>query len=78
MSILTMPGRADALAGRASSGHRLDRTLARRLLARLVHALPVRQSAAALERLDERMLRDIGLRRSGLRYVTHADCEGGL
>ena len=76
MTTLTMPGRVDAPVGRPSSARRLDRML-RRLWARLAYALSVRRSAQALAQLDDRMLRDIGLRRSGSLYAAHADCERG-
>ena len=75
MSTLTMPGRADALAGRGSSARRLDPTLTGRLVAWMTHALSKRRAARALEHLDDRMLRDIGLRRSGGFYAVHTDCE---
>jgi uncharacterized protein YjiS (DUF1127 family) len=77
MSTLTMLGRTDALAGKGVSDHRFNRTLTRRLMARIAHALSVRRSAQALEQLDDRMLRDIGLRRAGLFYAAHANCERG-
>jgi uncharacterized protein YjiS (DUF1127 family) len=76
MSTLTMPGRVDAPAGRRLSARRFDQPLTR-LWSWIAHALSVRRSARALARLDDRMLRDIGLRRSGLLYATHADCERG-
>ena len=77
MSTLTMPGRTDALAGKGSDARRFGRTLARRLIAGLARLLSIRRSARALEQLDDRMLRDIGLQRAGLFYAAHADCNAG-
>jgi len=77
MTTLTMPGRVAAPVGKTSIARSVDRTL-RPLWARLAHAVSDRRSARALAQLDDRMLRDIGLRRSGPVYVAHADCERGL
>ena len=77
MSTLTMPGRADASAGKAMrprmSSHLL--TLAERALARMAHELSIRRAARHLERLDDRMLHDIGLHRAGIHYATRWGCD---
>ncbi|HJU06788.1 MAG TPA: DUF1127 domain-containing protein [Nitrospiraceae bacterium] len=52
---------------------RLLQVLVRRAIARLAHELSVRRTARHLAQLDNRMLQDIGLRRTGSQYFMHRD-----
>lgn len=76
MSTLTMPGRTDAPVGRRVTRHAARlRALAERARARIAHELSVRQAARHLAQLDDRMLQDIGLRRTGIHYAARHGCD---
>ncbi len=74
---MMMCGHAAARAARGSNVFRPASAMLRRLTAPLAQLLSVRRSERALALLDERMLRDIGLRCVGPRYLTCPERDGG-
>ncbi len=75
MSTLTSLGRTDAPVGRRVTTRYVERlqALARRAVARIANELSVWRTARHLAQLDSRMLKDIGLRRTGDHYFTLRD-----
>ena len=76
MSTLTMPGPTDAPVDRVTArrAHRL-RALTEQGIARIVHELSVWRGGRHLALLDDRMLQDIGLRRTGIHYAARRGCD---
>jgi uncharacterized protein YjiS (DUF1127 family) len=72
MSTLTPLRRTNAPVGSRVTRH-IDRlqALAGRAVARIAHEISIRRTAHHLAQLDNRMLQDIGLRRTGDHYFTY-------
>lgn len=75
MSTLTMAGGADSRPGKGSSVRRRSQAQVSLLTAWIARRLRMWRSADSLEHLNDRLLRDIGFRRSGDFYAAHTDCE---